>query len=93
MSTPTYARFLSECFVQDSDKQPALREDEIYGLYISWCLLNAEQPGPTTSLWTAMHQQGHSKLERNTGRHEWPGLAMKGPAAVDYILSSQPSLA
>jgi hypothetical protein len=92
MSIPNYTRFLSECFIRDSGRQPALREDEIYGVYISWCMLNAEQPGPTTSLWTAMHHGGHTKQHRDAGRHEWPGLTMKGPAAVDYILSSQPSL-
>jgi hypothetical protein len=92
MSVPNYARFLSECFVQDIERQPALSEDEVYGVYVSWCLLNGEQPGSTSSLWAAMDQCGHSKQHRITGRHEWPGLAMRGPAAVDYILSSQPSL-
>jgi hypothetical protein len=92
MSIPKYSRFLSDCFMSDLERQPALREDEVYGVYLSWCMLNAEQPGSTTSLWEAMHKQGHTKQHRTSGRHEWPGLSMKGPAAVDYILSSRPTL-
>lgn len=92
MSVPNYTRFLSECFVENPGRQPALSEDELYGVYVSWCLLNGQQPGSTTSLWAAMDQRGHTGQQRATGRHEWPGLTMKGPAAVDYILSSQPSL-
>jgi len=92
MSVPNYARFLSECFVQDFERQPALREDDIYGVYVSWCLLNGQQPGPATSLWAAMDQKGYTKQHRDTTRQEWPRLSMKGPAAVDYILRSQPSL-
>lgn len=92
MSVPNYARFLSDCFLQDRERQPALREDDIYGVYVSWCLLNDQQPGPAKSLWAAMDQRGYMKQHRDTGRHEWPGLSMKGPAAVDYILTSQPSL-
>ena len=92
MSVPNYARFLSDCFLQNREKQPALREDDIYGVYVSWCLLNGQQPGLATSLWAAMDQRGYRKQHRDTGKHEWPGLSLKGPAAVDYILSSQPSL-
>ncbi|MCQ6271081.1 hypothetical protein M8J71_11375 [Pseudarthrobacter sp. R1] len=92
MSVPNYARFLSDCFLQDRERQPALREDDIYGVYVSWCLLNGQQPGPVTSLWAAMDQRGYMKQHHDTGRHEWPGLSLKGPAAVDYILTSQPSL-
>ncbi|WP_458781190.1 hypothetical protein [Arthrobacter sp. D3-16] len=92
MSVPNYTRFLSECLIQDPERQPGLREDDIYGVYVSWCLLNGQQPGSTASLWAAMDQQGHIKQHRGAGRDEWPGLSIKGPAAVDYILSSQPSL-
>lgn len=92
MSVPNYARFLSDCFLQDRERQSTLREDDIYGVYVSWCLLNGQQLGPATSLWAAMDQRGYMKQHRDTGRHEWPGLSMKGPAAVDYILMSQPSL-
>lgn len=92
MSVPNYTRFLSDCFFQDRERQPALREDDIYGVYVSWCLLNGQKPGPATSLWVAMDQRGYMNQHRETGRPEWPGLSLKGPAAVDYILTSQPSL-
>lgn len=92
MSGSYYTRFLTECFVRNPERQLALSEDEIYGVYVSWCMLNGRQPGPARSLWAAMDERGHAGQQRGTGQHEWPGLAMKGPAAVDYILSSQPSL-
>jgi hypothetical protein len=39
-----------------------------------------------------MSQQAHLEPQRAAGQRVWPGLSMTGPAAVDYILSSQPSL-
>lgn len=92
MSVPNYRRFVSECFIQNFERQTALREDEIYGLYISWCLLNNEKTGPSASLWAAMEELGHRKQQDSTGSTEWPGLNITGPAAVEYILASQPSL-
>ena len=91
MGASNYPRFLSECITRVPEKQAGLHEDEMYGVYLSWCLLNAEKPGPTESLWAAMRQEGH--VQRNSaGRNVWPELSMTGPAAVDYILASQPSL-
>jgi hypothetical protein len=69
-----------------------LREDEMYGLYLSWCLLNAERPMTAESLTAAISRQGPVKPKVRGGQVVWPGLSMTGPAAVDYILASQPSL-
>lgn len=91
MSESNYARFLSECITRGPEKQPGIREDHLYGVYLSWCLLNAEESGSAESLWAALRQQGH-RQHLTAGRKEWPELSMAGPAAVDYILSSQPSL-
>jgi hypothetical protein len=92
MSVPNYSRFLSDCFIQDPERQSGLPEDEIYGAYLSWCLLNGEKPGTNKSLWAEMRQQGHSPQQQAAGQYIWAGLTLTGPAAVDYILSSQPSL-
>lgn len=92
MSIPNYPRFLSECFTQDPLSQSGIPDDQMYGVYVSWCLLNGETPGSSESLWAAMSQQGHARQHVSGDRHVWTGLTMKGPAAVDYILSSQPSL-
>jgi hypothetical protein len=90
MSVSNYSRFLSECIIPAPGRQPGLLEDEVYGVYVSWCLLNSQQPGPENALSAAMEQQGHAKQGAVRGRYA--GLAVTGPAAVDYILASQPSL-
>lgn len=92
MSGQNYTRFLSECIICNPDTQPGLREDEIYGVYVSWCVLNAETLCPEPSLWAALNQHAHHAPDHASGRRIWPGLAMTGPAAFDYILSSQPSV-
>jgi hypothetical protein len=91
MSGSNYRRFLSECIVSVPGKQPGLGEDDMYGLYLSWCLLNAEEPGSAVALSAAATQEGHTQ-QHIGGRSEWRELSMTGPAAVDYILASQPSL-
>jgi hypothetical protein len=92
MSVPNCTRFLAECITCDPGKQSGLCDDEMYGLYLSWCFLNGEKSCSDTSLWAAMRQQAHLKPHHEAGRRVWTGLSMTGPAAVDYILSSQPSL-
>lgn len=92
MSVENYPRFLSECITSDPDKESGLRDEEMYGVYLSWCALNGKQPGSDHAFWAAVTELGHSRNYHNDGHHVWPGLTMTGPAAVDYILSSQPSL-
>lgn len=91
MSIPDYPRFLSECIIHSPDEQPGLREDEMYGVYFSWCFLNQKQPASDQAFWAAMSARGYNRRP-HVGRHVCPGVGMKGPAAVDYILSSQPSI-
>jgi hypothetical protein len=92
MSVPNCSRFLSESITRIKGEQQGLREDEVYGLYLSWCFLNAEEPIASASLWIAMRRQTRVEPYVRGGQLVWPGLSMTGPAAVDYILSSQPSL-
>lgn len=61
-------------------------------MYLSWCLLNQKQPASDHAFWAAMSTRGFNRKHDTTGRHICPGLGMKGPAAVDYILTSQPSI-
>lgn len=91
MSIEDYRRFLSECIIRDPDKDSGLRDDELYGVYLSWCALKGKQPGSDHAFWNAIKKAGHAKNHAD-GQHVWPGITMTGPAAVDYILSSQPSL-
>jgi hypothetical protein len=87
MSDLQYSRFLSECMTHDPDRPTGLLGEEMYGVYISWCLLHGEAPASGTAFWAAMKRQGCGGRQRHAGRYVFPGLAMTGPAAVDYILS------
>jgi hypothetical protein len=76
--------FLAEALTTDRETDGGLDKEELYGLYTSWCLLNHTQPEPAESLWAAL-ESSRIKPDDNT-------LAMSGPAAVDYIVSSSPDL-
>lgn len=92
MNVRNCSRFVSECVTSVPGKEPGVSEDEMYGVYLSWCLLNAENPRSSESLWAAVRQEGHRLKHCLDGRNEWPELSLAGPAVVDYILASQPSL-
>ncbi|HEX2923260.1 MAG TPA: hypothetical protein VHS28_04455 [Chloroflexota bacterium] len=79
-----FDRFLAEAFTTERETDRGLAKEELYGLYTSWCLLNHAEPQPAEDLWAALadHQ---IRPNANT-------LAMSGPAAVDYIVSSSPDL-
>lgn len=77
-------RFLSEATIEGTDEGASLGKDQLYGLYISWCLLHDAAPHPVAGFWAAL------KSHRiNPGRS---GLRMAGPAATDYILATYPAL-
>ncbi|MET4097259.1 hypothetical protein [Arthrobacter sp. UYCu712] len=92
MTTSDYAHFLADCIATNADINVGLAEDEIYGLYISWCLLRHEEPQSTKAFWSAMRGHGLSERRRVARRFIRPGLRMRGPAAVDYILARRPAL-
>lgn len=92
MTTSKYTCFLADCITHVPDKDSGLTEDEMYGVYVSWCFLHLLSPGASGPFWTAMAQRGHDQRRLDAGRYIKPGLGMRGPAAVDYILASQPSL-
>lgn len=92
MTTMNYGHFLSDCIAVDPGEDQELAEDEMYGLYVSWCALRQQPAESSRKFWTAMSSLGHTERHRIDSRYVRPGLRMTGPAAVDYILSSRPSL-
>ena len=92
METPYYRDFVRDCIAHDTTEDQGLTDDEIYGLYLSWCILHRQVPSSCKAFWTAMFSLGFQE-RRRSGRHFIrPGLRMTGPAAVDYILANRPSL-
>jgi hypothetical protein len=84
MTSTDFDRFLVEAVTTDRETDGGLGEDELYGLYTSWCLINQTQPEPPQALWAA--------LEEHRIKPGDNALAMTGPAATDYILCSAPDL-
>lgn len=92
METPDYARFVQECLAADTLDDHRLTEDQLFGVYLSWCTLYGQTAGPCESFWAAMSRLGVHERRGNDHRYTRPGFRMTGPAALDYILASQPSL-
>jgi hypothetical protein len=84
VSAGNFDEFLHEAVTAEPGCDKGLNCEELYGLYISWCLLKGYAPQSGKALWHALSQKGITP-GKNT-------LAMTGPAAADYIVSSAPSL-
>jgi hypothetical protein len=84
MTVSQFRRFLAEATTRDPDNTCALGEDQLYGLYISWCLLENRTPATEAEFRAAMREH-HIHLPAR-------GLRGTGPAAKDYILASYPDL-
>ena len=89
---PPLDRFLRDCITADYSADYGLTNDEMYGLYVSWCVLQLQTPQPSEPFWHAMSALPPCAHRRNHDGTFWPGLRMTGPAAVDYILTSRPLL-
>ncbi|MET1088439.1 MAG: hypothetical protein ABWY04_15185, partial [Arthrobacter sp.] len=76
-----YTRFLAECITADRGNDLGLKEDEMFGVYVSWCLLNRVNPGAPAAFWASVAQGGHNQRRLDAGRYVRPGLGMTGPAA------------
>ena len=92
MTTTDYTQFLTTCVRADPDLDEGLAEDELYGVYISWCLLQRILPEPSKAFWNAMQDLGVRGPRRRPDGSLRPGLRMTGPAAVVYILARRPVL-
>lgn len=84
MADSQFDQFLQEATTLDPDTDRALGRNRLYGLYTSWCFLSQAAPRPEEAFWAAMR-----KKRIRPGRNK---LRMKGPAAVDYILTSYPGM-
>ena len=93
MTSRDFPRFMSDCIAADVAGDRGLTEDEIYGVYISWCVLHSVLPRTCGEFWAAMSGLGLNERRHTNRRWVRPGLRMTGPAAVDYILASRPCLA
>lgn len=91
METSDYTRFIQDCIAADTARDQGLTEDQLYGVYLSWCHLGQRPAASYESFQSAMSKLGLSRRQDNHC-YIWPKLRMTGPAAVDYILASQPSL-
>ena len=85
MATSHFEQFLNEATVPAPDTDCPLQPDCLYGLYVSWCILNRLDPKPDDAFRAAMRRNG---IDVQDSR-----LRMNGPAAADYILASYPSAA
>jgi hypothetical protein len=85
MAASHFSQFLAEATVPEFDTDCPMSADCLYGLYVSWCLLNHLEAKPDVTFRAAMHRAG---VDLNDTR-----LRMVGPAAADYILSSYPAAA
>jgi hypothetical protein len=84
MITTHFDEFIRDTTNSDPGSETGLDSEEFFGLYTSWCLLNAYPQESADTLWKALAARGIIP-GHNT-------LAMTGPAAADYILSSAPGL-
>lgn len=84
VSTTHFDDFVRDAINSDPGSDKGLGSEELYGLYTSWCVLTGCPLESAEALWLALGRKGIIPGE-NT-------LAMTGPAAADYILSSAPDL-
>ncbi|WP_426989204.1 hypothetical protein [Pseudarthrobacter sp. Y6] len=84
MSRTHLDEFVRDTINGDPGSEKGLSSEELFGLYTSWCLLTACPQESADALWQAILLRGIVP-GHNT-------LAMTGPAAADYILSSAPGL-
>jgi hypothetical protein len=92
MTATDYTGFLTACVRTDPNLDEGLADDELYGVYISWCFLQRMVPEPAKAFRMAMQDLGIRSHGRGTRGSISPGLRMTGPAAVDYILARRPVL-
>ena len=81
--------FVNDCIVRNQDAD-GLTQEELYGLYLSWCSLRGITPTPARTF-----RAGLRAVDIQPDRHGGlcTGLAMTGPAAYDYIVHRELPLA
>ncbi|MFP3579609.1 MULTISPECIES: hypothetical protein [unclassified Arthrobacter] len=89
MTDTQIARFLRDSVVFEDDTEKGLDFDTLYGLYISWCVLERKVPIPDSAFKTALQLEG-IKSAKEIGHRIYPGMSMVGPAARDYVVNNVP---
>ena len=84
MAVSHFDSFLDEATVPDFDPTRRLGQEQLFGLYLSWCRLHDSAP--------ASEADFRAALKQHRIRPSGPGLRMTGPAATDYILNTYPVL-
>ena len=49
-----YARFIEDSIAFDEADEYGLTDDEMYGLYLSWCQIQQQSPSAGRTFWSAM---------------------------------------
>jgi hypothetical protein len=81
--------FVNDCIARNQDAD-GLTQEELYGLYLSWCSLRGSTPAPARTFRAGLRA---AKIQPDHHGGLCPGLAMTGPAACDYILHRELPLA
>jgi hypothetical protein len=81
--------FVNDCITRNQDAD-GLTQEELYGLYLSWCSLRGTRPAPARTF-----RAGLRAVNIQPDHHGGlcTGLAMTGPATYDYILHRELPLA
>ena len=81
--------FVNDCITRNQDAD-GLTQEELYGLYLSWCSLRGTAPAPARTFRAGLRAEN---IQPDHHGGLCPGLAMTGPAACDYILHRELPLA
>ena len=81
--------FVNDCITRNEEAD-GLTQEELYGLYLSWCSLRGTTPAPPRSFRAGLRAV-NIQPEHRGGL--CTGLAMTGPAACDYIVHRELPLA
>ncbi|MBT2248037.1 hypothetical protein JHV56_04900 [Arthrobacter sp. BHU FT2] len=85
MATSHFQMFLQQATRFDPTAESVMTSDCLYGLYVSWCRINAYKPKTDQAFRTGMRRCGVDVANSQ--------LHMTGSAATDYILCSYPDVA
>lgn len=81
--------FVNDCIARNQDAD-GLTQEELYGLYLSWCSLRRTTPAPARSFRAGLRA---ANIQPDHPGGLCTGLAMIGPAACDYIVHRELPLA
>jgi hypothetical protein len=81
--------FAKDCIARNQDAD-GLTQEELYGLYLSWCALRGSTPARARTFRAGLRAANIQPKHRGG---LYTGLTMTGPAARDYIVHRELPLA